>query len=194
MIDQLNKWLIENYLYKIGKRYPSISIALNLFVERGGKNIVETGTTRILGNYEGDGCTTILWGAVAKYLGGRAWTVDINDESIQLCRFATKEFGDSIEYTVGDSVGFLKIFPKTIDLLYLDSLDFIVGGDPNPAQDHCVNEYLAAKDKLSPKVIIVIDDCGLPEGGKGKKLAEMLLAEGYTEVFSGYQRVFTKND
>lgn len=177
---------------KLGNRFSSMSVALNLFIDNLGQTIVETGTSRLLGNMGGDGHFSLVASDVARFVNGQFHTVDINPEYIEICKFITERNKDFVRYHVGDSVEFLQNFAGKIDLLYLDSMDFITTGDPNPPQDHAVKEYHAAKDKLHDKSIIVIDDCGLNNGGKGGKLIPLLQAEGWRIRFLGYQVVLTK--
>lgn len=188
----LNQYLINNYMDKLGNRYSSISVALNLFMDHLGQVIVETGTTRILGNMGGDGHFSLVASDVARFVNGQLHTVDINPEYIEVCKFVTERNKDFVRYHASDSVEFLHNFAQRIDLLYLDSMDFITTGDPNPPQDHAVKEYEAAKNKLHDKSIIVIDDVALPHGGKAGKLLPILQSDGWRIRFLGYQVVFSK--
>lgn len=183
---------IENYWNKLGARAPSLLLATQLCLERNLLNIVETGTSRIENNFGGDGLSTIIFGHLVKLYDGRVWTCDILPDHIEICKKITSEYSDNITYVVSDSVEFLRLHGRLIDLLYLDSMDFAIGSDPNPPQTHCVNEYLAAKDKLTDQSVIVIDDCLLPHGGKGGKLIPILEAEGWKGVYKGYQTVWVR--
>mgnify|MGYP001613825806 CR=1 FL=1 len=187
-----NDWFISNYLYKLGQRYNSLALSCNLILDRTLFNIIETGTSRLINNEPGDGCATLLFSEVASLIGGRVWTCDILEENIDICRYITAKNVDHIEYVIDDSVEFLNRFPHVIDFLYLDSMDFIIGGDPNPSQNHVVNEYQAAKGKLSKDSLILIDDCALPNGGKGGKLCPILESDGWKCVFNGYQKLYSK--
>jgi len=91
--------------------------------------IVETGCVRAMGNWAGDGQSTILFD---KYINFRdvestCTTVDINEISVQACRGLVTERTKVIHQ---DSVKFLASLVKeyeannqTITLLYLDSFD-----------------------------------------------------------------------
>ena len=74
-------------------------------------------------------------------------------------RNAKKFVGDNKEYVdfiVDDSLNFLSSFKKTIDFLYLDSLD----GQFAEASDHQLKEIKIAKEKLSKNSLVLLDDKG----------------------------------
>lgn len=52
-------------------------------------------------------------------------------------------------------------------IFYLDSFDFDIS-NPLPSQKHHLKEIEAAYDKLTDNSVVMIDDCDLPGGGKGK--------------------------
>jgi hypothetical protein len=79
--------------------------------------IVETGTYREENNYEGDGCSTLLFDSFVDYHGGVVLSVDIDPEACELAKENTL-FTEVIE---SDSVEFLGTLEGKIDLLYLDS-------------------------------------------------------------------------
>ena len=192
MNDEFNAWF-QQFIYKLGKRFNSISMGLNWYLGHNGKIIIETGTSRLIGNWEGDGCFTVIAGSIAKATNTKLWTCDLLKDHIDAAKFMTREFKDNIEYVEGDSVAFLESVLCPIDFLYLDSMDFVIGGDPNPAQDHCLKEYLAAKENLHSNSIVIIDDCALPQGGKGKKCIEQMHSDGWVSIYSSYQEVLIKS-
>lgn len=167
--------------------------ALMMAVARNARTLVETGTTRTPDNWAGDGQSTFVLGAWCQRFKGRLWTCDLAPQAITTCRTITRAFKDHIEYNVGDSVEFLRKFDRPVDVLYLDSFDFPTtpDGDPNPSQDHAVKEAQAVLPRLHNQSIIIIDDCGLPHGGKGGKVVPFLMGEGWHVVGLGYQIVMT---
>lgn len=194
MNDNFNEYF-QQYIYKLNRRFNSLSMGLNWYLDHQGKTIVETGTSRIIGNFAGDGCASILFAEIAKLTNTHFWTCDILPAHIDACKFMTVQFKDSCTYIVGDSVKFLEEFNQPISLLYLDSMDFVTTGDPNPAQDHAVKEYLAAKEKLTNESIVIIDDCGgMPFGGKGGKVVPLMESDGWVRIYSDYQIVLIKNE
>lgn len=179
---QWNSWWTQQYRPKIegGNRFYTTKTALNLLIQRGGMNIVETGTARLRDDFAGAGMATITFGDFCKRYDKHLWTVDILPEAIALSKRLTIEFQDAITYVTGDSVEFLSTFPGRIDLLYLDSAD-CPDGDAEPerlqhSQEHQLREMGAAWDKLHEQSIILLDDNDFANGGKCA-LTNKLLAE-----------------
>lgn len=190
-------WWSKKYRFLIGEgvRYPSMKIALNLFHQRGGGNMVETGTTRALNDYGGAGMATIFLGDYAKHYGKHLWTVDILPEAIMLCQGLTEEFKDNISYVIDDSLHFLRLFEEKIDFLYLDSYDYPI--DENPievaaSQEHQLKEFKEAENKLHESSIVVLDDNAWPNGGKCALTKLYLIGKGWECVWDDFQSVWVK--
>jgi len=193
-----NNWWSEKYKFKLGEgvRYPSFKIALNLFLQRNGINMVETGTTRMKDDW-GAGMSTVVLGDFAKHYDKHLWTVDISGANIDLCREMTAEFEEVISYNIMDSISFLTIFPEKIDLLYLDSMDCPIDDEPNSpkliaSQQHQLKELEAAWDKLHDKSIVLLDDNNFSNGGKCKLSIEFLKGQGWQCLFNDKQSLWIK--
>ena len=173
-------WLYERYNYLEFVRSPkylTFKATLNLFLQKDGQTIVETGTQRL--KDDPGGCSTTLFGAFCKRYGKRLFTVDINPLNMKVSMDVTKEFKDCITYVVMDSVKFLKKFDQKIDLLYLDSLDCpLPPADATEAQLHNLNELKAACDKLHKGSILLMDDNNFANGGKTRLSKRFLLETG----------------
>jgi hypothetical protein len=114
-------------------------------------SIVETGTLRTLGNWAGDGQSTILWDKYAQICGGWVWTVDIENRRELISSLVSSR----TTIVTSDSILFFKASnAPPIDLLYLDSLD---GNFPNTAE-HMLAEFQGAQHLLRPGAIVLIDD------------------------------------
>lgn len=194
-----NDWWSQKYRFQIGEgiRYFGFKIALNLFLQREGEVIVETGTTRALNDFGGAGMATIFLGDFCKMYNKHLWTVDILPEAIELSKSLTTEFKDHITYVTGDSLHFLRNFDKSIDFLYLDSLDCPIDDNPdNPdliaSQNHQLNELIAAWDSVHDETIILLDDNGHKNGGKCKLSKEYLREKEWTCVLDDYQSLWIK--
>jgi len=115
------------YRSKSDERWISFRIAMNLYVQHGGKRIVETGCARLQNDW-GAGLSTLLLGDLCRRVnnGSHLWTVDISGTNIETCKKITEAYSDFVTYTVGDSVQFLADLNVggPIDLLYLDSYDY----------------------------------------------------------------------
>ena len=156
--------------------------------------IVETGTYREENNFEGDGCSTLLFDAYVNCFGGELYSVDIDPKACELARNATEH----AQVYNSDSVAYLGTFNKEIDLLYLDSYNIPNGNwalDGEPAGHH-LKELFAVRNALHPNSLIVVDDNimvkhpdtgNLIRLGKGRLIYEMLEMLGKKPVFDLYQ-------
>lgn len=153
--------------------------------------IVETGTTRIVDNFAGDGCSTVMFDRyVNSKNNGVVYTVDISPESCQTARSLTS---NKTIVVLGDSVSFLSKFPnpQDIDLLYLDSYDFDFN-DPHPSSFHHLKELTAVYAKLRPGCIIVVDDNFGGGIGKGTYVRDFLHNVGDILCWDEYHLGFVK--
>lgn len=127
--------------------------------------VVETGT--MWSSLESNmGAFTLVFSDLIKnWTGGKLITIDISEENISKCKEVTKDYSESIEYVISDSVTYLESLDdetvKKIDLIYLDSYDFYVP-DPIPSQLHHFRELNAVYNRLSDDVNIAVDDNFLP--------------------------------
>jgi len=149
--------------------------------------IVETGTYREENNYEGDGCSTLLFDQYVSAHGGTLWSVDNDPKACDLALSAT----DHAIIVCQDSVEFLESLDGKIDLLYLDSYNITDWNhDCEPAAHH-LKELFAARNCLRPGTLVVIDDnIVTPQGkrlGKGRLVYELFEAIGGEPYFDAYQ-------
>jgi predicted O-methyltransferase YrrM len=175
-------------------RYETFSYALKLMKQRNVKTIVETGTTRgvnLKDIFSGDGGSTILFADWASKNGAFFYSVDIDANSFANSTQFLLPYKQYVKLVVSDSVNFLQNFHEKIDMLYLDSYDF-QADNPNPSQEHHLKEIIAAMPNLTDNSIILIDDCGLPHGGKGTLAIQYLQNLGWKVVLKGYQVLLLK--
>ncbi len=180
--------ILERHLPNSSLRYPSFELALKMLSENQCQVLIETGTARFgKGNFWGDGGSTYVFAEWASQNGGVFYTVDIDAEALAAARRdLDPEFVDFVEFVQSDSIEFLRNFTQKIDFLYLDSYDFDIN-DPIPSQQHHLDEIIAVYPCLTTETIIMIDDVGLPYGGKGKLVIDYLIECGWKVVFDGYQ-------
>lgn len=187
-----NAKYLTDRLKKTDVRYPSFLLVLELLEHRQAKILIETGTARDGDkNFSGDGGSTIIFGDWANQNNALLSTVDINPGAIENAKTSTKKYGDHLQFFCGDSISFLKNFDQSIDFLYLDSFDFDFN-NPLPSQEHHLKEIIAAYPKLHANTIVMVDDCDLPHGGKGKLIIEFLLNNGWTLIYKGYQAILVQ--
>ena len=172
--------------------------------------IVETGCARVLGNWAGDGQSSVLFD---RYLesssaGSSGFAIDLDPQATTLCKTLVS---DRITVLTGDSVAVLpdvshelESSGRTIDLLYLDSYD-VDWAYPTPSAVHHLKEMVSIVGALRPDSLVVVDDApstcrlvgnannqydmvSLPViGGKGFYVAEYAKQIGANLMFSHYQ-------
>lgn len=155
------------------RRYASYVLALEMLQQRNCKTLVETGTARGGEKDVGAGGSTIIFGDWAFHNGASFTTVDINPDALAVARRDSLAYLKAMDFVASDSVKYLEDFQKPIDFLYLDSFDF-ESHNPRPSQEHHLKELIAAYPKLHKNTFILIDDCDLPHGGKGKLAIDYL--------------------
>lgn len=174
--------------------HESFQLAIDLLEERGAQVVVETGCMRMvtpLLSFLSDGGSTIIFGEWAVKRNAKLYSVDIDIRSVLCARMNTADWTQNVSIIHSDSVEFLQNFDQSIDFLYLDSYDYN-GKNPKPAQEHCLNELLAAEDKLGENAVVMIDDCDPQDGGKGPLAIAHLLKNGWEILFSERQVILTK--
>ncbi|MBG6132343.1 putative O-methyltransferase YrrM [Aquimarina sp. EL_43] len=185
------------YKYNFRRRRITFSKTLQLLNERNAKILVETGTSRNgLKATKTDGGATIVFGKWAKENNAKLHSVDISKDSVQGAQEAVQEenLQDSTTVYLGDSLDFLKNFNESIDFLYLDSYDYSKTDIEiqKKSQEHHLQEFILAEDKLHDKSIVLIDDCRLPGGGKGKTVVEYMLKKDWEILINAYQILLVK--
>jgi len=153
--------------------------------------IVETGMVRSENNFEGDGCSTVLFDHYVAAKGGSFITVDIDPVA---CKTA-KRLTTYAEINEGDSVEFLSTLSGHADLLYLDSFNIHNWLDDWEASGHHLKELFAAKNIIKEGTLIVVDDNlyisnekhSDKKFGKGRMIYELMQAIGIPTYIDGYQ-------
>ena len=186
MSDTWTKYY-EEVSPRLGKRLDSFD---TMFTFLGGfkyPTIVETGTYREQNNYEGDGCSTLLFDKYVECHGGNLISIDIDPKACQLSRSATTEAlvieRDSVE-ALGEMEG-------RVNLLYLDSFNIDNWSNDWAPAAHHLKELFAAKNIIFPGTLIVVDDNILTNKGnligKGRIIYELMESLGIEPLFFGYQ-------
>ena len=150
--------------------------------------IVETGCYREENNYDGDGCSTLLFDNYVKYRGGNVIAIDINPEA---CKLARDNTSNKVEVICGDSVEELGYLEGKVDLLYLDSFNITDWGNDWESSSHHLKELFAAKNIIKPGTLIVVDDnLRAADGrllGKGRLIGELMNALNLDPYIDEYQ-------
>lgn len=156
--------------------------------------IVETGSLRQIGNWAGDGQSTVLWKEFARFHACEIHTVDLDPDAALTVR---ETCGDAVHAHTGDSVAYLhglaRQRSRQIDLLYLDSYDLDMD-DPFPSAFHHIKELIAVAPCLGPGTIVAIDDNFIdPLGnltGKGYLVLQWFKHLDIPRLHDGYQYVW----
>jgi hypothetical protein len=187
------KNFLEGKIPPSNGRFRTFEYALNLLCARKAAVLVETGTARYgMGNCIGDGCSTAIFGEWVKIHGGVFFSVDINKQYLENAAQALGDTKNYVNFVHSDSIAFLQNFGHPIDFLYLDSFDYEFG-NPGPSQEHHLKEIIAAYPWLNPNSIVMIDDCALPEGGKGRLVIQYLRERGWNVIYDSYQVILSRN-
>lgn len=169
------------------KRWNAFStISSHLFELQRPVHIAETGCLRIVGNWEGDGQSTAVWGWVAQRTGGSLTSIDISSTSVN----AAKAVVPWANIVLSDSICALREIPspEALDLLYLDSYD-VTGWYDSPL--HHVGELAAIYERLKSGCLIAVDDCEL-KNGKDKYIRMIMSDVGAEQICSGYINAWVK--
>jgi len=172
---------------RLNKRSDSFQKIFKYLSDKKNPVIVETGTYREEDNYEGDGCSTLLFDSFIDYHGGSVYSVDIDPEACELARENTF-FTEVVE---SDSVEFLGSLEGKVDLLYLDSYNIDDWNNDWAPAAHHLKELFAAKNCIKEGTLIVVDDnITAPNGkrlGKGRLIYELMESLGIEPYFDDYQ-------
>jgi predicted O-methyltransferase YrrM len=177
-------------------RYKTVVRALDLMERFGVRTIVETGTSRGGDcHFCDDGGSTIIFAQWAQDHGAEVFSIDVSQKNLANAKAAVIKYVSeeqlAVQYVWSDSVSYLKRFDRQIDFLYLDSYDYDAR-NPAPSQKHHLREIQAAYPFLGKNSIVMIDDCDLPGGGKGKMVIEFLLQRGWKIIDKQYQAILMR--
>lgn len=186
------------FRYDFRKRRNTFLKALELMDKIKAKIIIETGTSREgLHGAKSNGAATIVFGKWAKHNNAILHSVDISEKSIEVAQIEVNKKGlaSNVKIHHSDSIAFLENFKEKVDFLYLDSYDY--SDDPEvqiKSQMHHLNEFKAIENKLHENTIVLIDDCALPNGGKGKLVVEYMLKKDWKILMEAYQIMLVRKN
>ena len=187
-----DKWFQSKFGPFLSERYNTQKLALAVLNQLTDTPfILETGCIRLPDDW-GAGMSTLVFGEYVAHHGGKITTVDNSEVNMGVCQEVTKDYAQYITYVVSDSLIYLPTVTEKIDLLYLDSSDCPPEGDATAAQEHNLKEFKYCERNLNDRAVIMIDDVGFPNGGKGAKTHEYLIEQGYLLLFMHQQSVWLK--
>ena len=180
------------------KRRNTFLKTMELLDNTRAKLMIETGTSREgLKGAKSNGAATIVFGKWAKENNAFLHSVDININSVENAQEEVdkQDLNKHVKIHHSDSLKFLNEFKKRVDFLYLDSYDY--SNDPEvqkKSQVHHLNEFLAIENELHKNSIVLIDDCDLPNGGKGKLVIDYMKKKGWQTLAESYQVLLVRKN
>ena len=191
----IDSWFEKKYAGNLASRFWTFKIALNLFLQKGGNLILETGCLRKKDDW-GGGCSTLIFGDFCTHFNKKLITIDNNSGNLEIAKKETLSYNQVIEYIFQDSLVFLSNYKGgKIDLLYLDSLDAYPEDEilTKKAQEHQLREMQSILPSLSSEAIVLLDDNHVAFGGKTKLTKEFLLANNFKLLMDFQQSLFYRN-
>jgi len=184
--------------YNFGKRRDTLRETLRLLDQRSAKTLLETGVARHgLKKCKGDGASTIVFAVWSKANNATLYSVDIDPDAIATAQQTLEQMDlqDIVKLQTSDSVAYLKSFSQPVDLLYLDSYDYHKTDTSiqQASQKHHLEEFRAIEDQLHDDSIVLIDDCNMPAGGKGKLVIEYMLGKDWQVHLYDYQALLVRS-
>jgi predicted O-methyltransferase YrrM len=152
--------------------------------------IIETGCTRNE-SLAGDGWSTVIWDKFITENSGTAISIDNNEEHVNFARLKVSK----LNVVVSDSVKFLYDKSKEdicVDLLYLDSYDYIPGLE-HESKMHHILELACINSKIKPGGLVAVDDCWVSNGvreGKGAYVHKFMESLGKELVHDSWQLIW----
>ena len=183
--------------HNFGKRRDSFRKTLALLSDRQATILVETGTARLgLKGAKSNGASTLIFTTWAKANHALLHSVDISRRSIAAAKQEVENHGlsDYVIWHQQDSLAFLSGFEEAVDFLYLDSYDYHKQDTAIQiaSQQHHLAEFKAIESRLHRGSLVLIDDCDLPNGGKGKLVISYMLERGWIILLNDYQVLLSK--
>ncbi len=179
------------FKYDFRKRRNTYKRVLSLLEVTNSKILIETGTSREgLKGAKSNGAATIVYGKWAKINNAHLHSVDISEKSIRVAKQEVEKqnLSSNVTLHLNDSVEFLNKFEQKVDFLYLDSYDYTNDkAQQLLSQKHHLDEFKAIEDKLHKNTIVLIDDCDLEGGGKGKLVIEYMKEKDWLIEMEAYQ-------
>lgn len=185
---------LKDIITRTRARRPGFEFLLNYLSTIEQPVILETGCIRILDNVEWDGYSTVIWDLFLQDHPGMGTSVDID---LKAARFAASQV-QCMEIVHAHSHDYLHQRSleegPLIDVLYLDSLDFITN-NPMASSMHHLTELCLIHSHIKPGGLVAVDDClgeylGYNLFGKGMYIAKLMEALNKPMVFSGYQTIW----
>jgi len=173
------------------QRNKTFAAAAEFILKQKNPILIETGCYR---GAACDGQSTLILAMLAKETGGSFFSFDISLHHIELAQqmLSDHDMDEWCAFCLSDSLNSLKdIRDRKPTFAYLDSYDFELERPIN-SQAHQLAEAAILLPKMAPVSAFLLDDCDIPHGGKARLSSQAILACGYKEVATAYQRLFIR--
>lgn len=205
-------------------RAPTFKAALSLLLYRNGRTIIETGCQRGEDDWGAGCSTKLLCEFVSREGGRlTSIDIDKRNVEFASSNFSSPPIScivcsDSVEFLNSHTTPIDLLYLDSYDypiveicdlygpreeyssnLTMLDRLgekEFINrhGDMVLPSQEHCLEEIKASSLCLHSKSIVLIDDSGLPGGGKARLARQWLLDNDWIVLLDAYQTLWVKKE
>jgi predicted O-methyltransferase YrrM len=181
--------LAEDGFWKV--RHPphaSLKTAARLFDQIDGRTIVEIGTG-LHGPQSGD--SVLVW--AAKTSAQAIYALDLDPDRVAEVQAAVAPY-PQVHAEVRDGIEFLAAYAGSVELLYLDFWVSDQAGEiPGTGRAQAyLRAYQAARDKLSPSSLILIDDTDHADPWKQTHIVPAARADGFTVLYQGRQTLLLR--
>jgi hypothetical protein len=175
-----------HYYNKLGKRKDDFLKLITLMINKNIKNLVETGSIRKEDNFQGDGCSTLIFSDYSKFNNARFTSIDIDPN----CGDIIKKLKLNVNFVNQNSLIYLHNRKEDIDFIYLDSFDYEKNLEHESSLHHLF-ELMAILPKLKSGSIIAVDDNYSKQGnGKGRYIKEYFSSLGIKPMLDGYMLIY----
>jgi len=186
------------FRYDFRKRRDTFRRVLELLDAIQAKIIIETGTSREgLHGAKSNGAATIVFGKWAQINNAFLHSVDISEKSVDAAQAEVnkQKLQSHVTIHLSDSLVFLENFSERVDFLYLDSYDYSDDIEIQvKSQEHHLKEFKAIEHQLHENSLVLIDDCDLPNGGKGKLVVAYMIENGWKILMNEYQILLARTN
>ena len=198
------EYTLDEMISKTNLRQASFQIMIDHLKTIDNPLIIETGCIRpgdqpwssIENSFKDDGMSTIIFDRYINDFGGEFYAVDLTPEHVE---YAQSMVSDKTQIICDDSVHFLweatkqlKEDNQFIDVLYLDSFDWIPGNE-SASMAHHIKELACIISRMKPGGLVAVDDNYIKDGvlvGKGVYVYELMESIGATVLHKGVQCVW----
>jgi hypothetical protein len=185
--------ILDGYLKPWNKKYRGFKEALILFENRNFKTLLEIGTSSSYSTEtKNEAKSTLIFGSWANMFNATLYSVDLSKEVLLESKSKLNAIYKSVEFIQEDGRDFLENFPLLIDFLYLDAGDFATE-DQKELQALHLEMVKRALPQMHQKSVIMIDDCGYKNGGKGRYVIEFLTRRGWKIKLHSFQVILTQD-